>query len=677
MGFFTHAEQTLTWRENQVHLWIRPWGRDGLRVQSNLAGQPLDLPQALLAVEPPPAGAVSIAVGEKEAVIRNGLAEARVRADGRVRFFKHQSGGPSASAEADGLLLEEPEPHYYAPPARSFKARDGKLYEIQARFAAQDGERFWGLGQHQHGRLDQKGCVVELQQRNTEVTIPFAVSSRGYGFLWNNPGVGRVELAMNGTRWTAFGSQQLDYYLVVGDSAAPGGEYASILARYADATGHAPELPGFASGFWQCKLRYRTQEELLKVAREYKRRGLPLSVIVIDFFNWSHMGDWRFDPACWPDPAAMTRELEELGVKAMVSIWPTVSPISENYAEMKEHGLLINNERGTDAQHVFLDHGINGPAYFLYYDSTNPEARRFIWQTAKRGYYDQGVKLYWLDNDEPDINPWDPENLRYHLGNGLEVGNLYPLLNQQAFFDGLREAGESEIVTLSRSTWAGGQRYSSVVWSGDIASTFADLNKQVRAGLGMAMSGYPWWTTDIGGFHSSDIYSETFQELIVRWFQFGLFCPIMRLHGFRGPTDQPMIVSGLDNEVWSFGEETYQRIAPLLFLRERLRPYIHAQMRIASQTGLPVMRPLFVDFPADPTCQAIDDQYLFGAEILVAPVLQQGQRERPVYLPAGAKWTDAWTGEVFDGGQWIKVDAPLEKVPVFLKEGSELGRLFR
>ena len=663
MGHFHSNKNFLAWQEGQQRLWIRPWGVNGLRVQANLSGgKPLDLPQALLPLETPPATAFQVEIGEESASIRCGALRAVVTRAGRVQFMHAVSGK---------VLLEEPQIQYFAPPNRHFKDRDGRLYQIEAWFQSNDGEKFYGLGQHQHGRLDNKGSVIELQQRNTEVSIPFMVSNRGYGFLWNNPGLGRVELGINATRWVAYGSQQLDYYVVCGD------DYAEILQRYADVTGHAPVIPEWAGGFWQCKLRYETQAELLTVAREYKRRGLPLSVIVSDFFHWSHMGDWRFDPKCWPDPSAMTKELDEMGVKLMVSVWPTVSPLSENYAEMKERGLLIGNERGVDAQHVFIDHDVNGPAYFAYYDATNPEGRDYIWDKVKKGYYDHGVRLFWLDNDEPDANPWNPENLRFHLGNGIEVANIYPLLHQGGFYDALRRAGESEVVTLSRSGWAGSQRYSSIIWSGDIASTFEALQAQVRAGLNMAMSGIPWWTSDIGGFHGGNIHSEYFRELIVRWFQFGVFCPIFRLHGYRNPAQGDMTHSGADNEVWSFGQPVYQIITHLMMLREMLRPYIQKQMKIASQSGLPPMRPLFVDFPADPACETIEDQFMFGAEILVAPVLHLGERQRRVYLPVGVQWVNAWTGQVFEGGQMVSVPAPLEQMPVFLKEGSSLTKLFQ
>jgi alpha-D-xyloside xylohydrolase len=662
MGYFSREGEMLIWQENQQKVWLQPWGENGLRCQANLVGKPLDLPQALLDNDRPTATNVTIEIGNEAAVIRSGHLQATISRAGQIRYANIRSGM---------LLLEEPETPYYGPPSRHFKPRDGRLFRIEAWFRPQDDERFYGLGQHQHGRLNQKGCVIELHQRNTEVAIPFLVSSRRYGFLWNTPAVGRVELGYNATRWVAEGAQQLDYYLVCGDT------YAEILGRYADATGHAAPLPEWASGFWQSKLRYETQEELLSVAREYKRRGLPLSVIVADFFNWSRMGDWRFDPACWPDPPGMVRELEELGVKLMVSVWPTVNPNSENYTALREHGLLVNTERGMEELQIFLDNGIEGPAHLSYYDATHPEARQFMWDTILRNYYADGVRLWWLDSNEPDANPWTPENLRFHLGNGLEVANIYPLLHQMAFYDGMRAAGETDILTLSRSGWAGSQRYSTVIWSGDIASTFEALQAQVRAGLNMAMSGIPWWTTDIGGFHSGDIHSPYFRELIVRWFQYGVFCPICRLHGHRLPILNPLPRGGADNEVWSFGEEVYAILRRLLFLRERLRPHIHQQMQIASETGLPPMRPLFVDFPDDTACETVDDQFMFGSELLVAPVLYEGAYERRVYLPAASNWINTGTGAVHAGGQWINVDAPLETIPVFVKERSELQSVFQ
>jgi len=608
---------------------------------------------------------VEIAVEGDRASLRNGKIRAEVSLarertevypEGRIRFV--HSG-------TDAELLAETRLHYVMPGARNFRPVGGQLHYLEARFKAYAGERLYGLGQHQHGLLDQKGAVIDLFQRNTEVCIPLLVSSRGYGFLWNNPAVGRVELGTNATRWVAEATPQLDYWITAGDSPAV------ILEHYADATGHPPPFPEWAAGFWQCKLRYRTQEELLAVAREYQSRGLPLSIIVIDFFHSRLMGDWQFDPEYWPDPAAMVRELEEMGVKVMVSIWPTVNARSESFAIMQERGWLVQNARGAAAHTLFTDTQPGGPIYIHFYDATHPEARRYVWDKVRHGYYRHGIRVWWLDADEPEMYPMDPENLRYFLGDGRSVTNLYPLLHAQGFYDGMRAEGEEEILLLSRSAWAGSQRYGTAVWSGDVPSTFDALRLQVRAGLNMALSGIPWWTTDIGGFHGGNSESPSFRELIVRWFQYGAFCPIFRLHGFREPADNWQDTGG-PNEVWSFGEQAYGIIRDLLFLRKRLKPYVMDQMRLAHQKGIPPMRPLFFDFPHDEVAYEIEDAYLFGPDLLVAPVLVEGARRRRLYLPAGADWQDAWTEERFEGGQWIETDAPLDRIPLYVANGARL-----
>ncbi len=662
MSGFRQQGNTLIWEQNHELVQIEPWGQDSLRVRATMGPYIRDdLPGALLS---PAATSVQIEVAGENAVIRNGklAAEVRLEWDGmrsdsaRIRFVH---------AVTNAELVAEAPSHFPKPPARGFKPVGGDLFHVEARFNAYDDERLYGLGQHQHGRLDQKGCVIDLFQTNTEVGIPFLLSSRGYGLLWHTPAIGRVELGQNQTRWVAEAAAQMDYWITAGDTPA------EIMARYAEVTGHAPMLPEWAAGFWQCKLRYRTQDELLSVAREYKRRGLPLSVIVVDFFHWSRQGDWQFDPVCWPDPAGMARELDELGVKVMVSIWPTVSTLSRNFEEMQRRGLLVRTERGVPALKSFREVGCEGIVYVHYYDPTNPEARRFIWDQVHQSYWRHGIKIWWLDACEPEIDPRDPENLRFHAGNGLAVMNIYPLLHQQAFYEGMRAEGEQDIISLCRSAWAGSQRYGAAVWSGDVRSTFEALQTQVRAGLNIGLSGIPWWTTDIGGFLGGDVTSPYFRELIVRWFQYGVFCPLFRLHGYRLPNEAYWDTGG-PNEVWAFGEPAYPIIRELMFLRERLRPYIMEQMRQAHEQGAPPMRPLFFDFPADKNCWSIEDQFMFGPDLLVAPVLAEGTRSRQVYLPAGTTWRDAWTDEKLEGGGWIVTDAPLDKIPLYLREGRTL-----
>lgn len=605
MPKITQKDNVIIYNKNHETIWIEPWGKDSLRVRATREPEILAFPNALLPTTPI---SVQIEIGES-AFITNGKLKAEITKEGRIVFSKTSTGE---------VVLEERPLLFHTPPNRWFKPVDGGLYHLEARFCAYQGEKFYGLGQHKHGFLNQKGCVIELEQRNSEVAIPFLLSNRGYGFLWNNPGIGRVELGNNETRWVAEATHQLDYWITVGDDPK------SILSNYTEVVGHAPMLPEWAAGFWQCKLRYKTQEELLSVAREYKRRKLPLSVIVIDYFHWTVMGDWKFEPKDWPDPQAMVDELNQMGVKLMVSIWPTVNPYSANYAEMLDRGLLVRSEHGNITPMAIYDTVPNKLTYITYYDSTHPEARQFIWDKVRDGYFKYGIKVFWLDACEPELYPMDPENLRFHLWNGLEVACIYPLLHAQAFYDGMTAAGDEQICNLARSAWAGSQRYGAAVWSGDIPSTFESLQVQVRAGMNIGLSGIPWWTTDIGGFMGGNIGDPVFRELIVRWFQYGVFCPLFRLHGARSPWSDDG--GGAANEVWSFGEPAYKIIKGILFLREKLRPYVMEQMHIAHVCGTPPMRPCFVDFPQDLVTWEVEDQFMLGPDLLVAPVVYHGQR---------------------------------------------------
>jgi alpha-D-xyloside xylohydrolase len=648
----------LQWSARQETLLAEPWGPDAIRVRATM-GPVLDgLPGGL--GEPPGVADAQVKISNGSAWLVNGAITAEVSdgEQGMIRFTDTGSGRE--------LLAEEPI-HFWWPGPRLYTPTGNGYHRLEQRFRAYPRERVYGLGQHLHGLFDQKGAVIDLVQRNAEVAVPFLVSSRGYGLLWNNPAIGRVELARTGTRWVADSARQIDYWITAGQPA-------QILRRYAGATGYPPMLPEWAAGFWQCKLRYRTQDELLAVAREYARRGLPLSVIVSDYFHWTHLGDWKFDPAQWPDPAAMVAELHELGVRLVVSVWPSVSPLSENYAEMASRGLLIGTEQGPLAHAGWPDKGVAADIGVAFYDATNPDAREFIWRRVRDNYLRRcQVDGWWLDACEPELRPGFQQNLRYHAGPGLEVGNLYPAEHARAFYEGMRSEGHDEVISLVRSAWAGSQRYGAALWSGDIAADFASLRGQLRAGLNVALSGLPWWTTDIGGFHGGDPGDPEYRELIVRWFQYGAFCPLFRLHGFREPR-MPFGVdqTGGPNEAWSFGEAAYARITDVLFLRERLRPYIMGLMRTAHADGLPPMRPLFVDFPGDPAAWEVDDAFMFGPDLLVAPVAHYGAREREVYLPAGAAWADAWTGEGVPAGTVVSAAAPLERIPLFLRDGASL-----
>jgi len=658
-GEFRAASGALEWTGRQETLRIEAWGADALRVRSHVGGPVLHgLPGALVAeAAPAPPAEPTVLIGAREAVIVNGAITATVSLIGRIVFTR----------TADGAeLLAEQDAHFWWPGPRLRTAHGNGYARLEQRFAAYEGERLHGLGQHQHGLWDQKGAVVELVQRNSEVSIPFLFSSRGYGFLWNNPAIGRVELAVNGTRWVADSARQLDYWITAGSPA-------QIQRNYADATGHTPPLPEWAAGFWQCKLRYKSQEELLEVAREYRRRGIPLAVIVADFFHWTHLGEWRFDPAEWPDPQAAVKELSETGTRLMVSVWPSVSPLSENHAEMERRGLFIGTEFGPVAHADWPDKGIDKTVQVAFYDATNPVARDYVWSKVRDNYLSLGIDLYWADACEPELKPGYSANLRYHAGPGLEVGNMYPRENSRMFYDGLQSEGKTDVVTLNRSAWAGSQRYGAVLWSGDIFTDFETMRKQIPAGLNTALSGIPWWNTDIGGFHGGDPTSPEYREVMVRWFQFGAFSPIFRLHGVRTPASEfGPDMTGAPNELWSYGEEACAIMASYIDLRERIKPYILDVMREAHESGLTPLRPYFVEFPDDPKSWEIDTAYLFGRDLLVAPVFEAGARTWDVYLPAGAAWTDPWTRTRYEGGQTVTVDAPLERIPLFLRDAAVL-----
>ncbi|MFJ9779308.1 TIM-barrel domain-containing protein [Amycolatopsis sp. NPDC101161] len=657
---FFPAETALEVRHRHEVLTIEAWGPDSVRVRAAQFRLPAGSHGAL--DRPPPSEPPVIKTADRHAVFVHGELTVDVVFDAGAAYpeplltFSRTSTGQE--------LLAERREHFWLPGARFFQGNRSGAHEIHQQFAAYDDEKLYGLGQRTHGRLDLKGLSLDLVQRNGEVSIPFVLSSRGYGLLWNVPAVGRVEFSANATRWTAGQAREIDYWL----TAAP--TPAAILGRYADATGHSPDLPEWASGFWQSRLRYRSQEELLDVAREHHRRGLPMSVIVADFFHWSAMGDYRFDETEWPDVPGMVAELDELGVKLMVSIWPTVSPLSEHFDTYRDHGLLVGTDQGAEFHQTIQDKGMDVPMPVAFYDPTNPETRAFVWDLVRRNYLDQGISVFWLDACEPELNPAHPGNLAFHAGPGAEVASIYPRDNARLFAEGMAAAGHEPTVLLCRSAWAGSQKYGAAVWSGDIPATWQSLRQQIRAGLNIAISGIPWWTTDIGGFHGGDPADPAYRELFVRWFAYGVFCPLFRLHGDREPrTPTGYAMTGGPNEVWSYGDEAYEIIVGLLDLRERLRPYLHEQLRAAARDGVPPMRPLFVDHPDDPRAWQVEDQFLLGPDVLVAPVTEAGQRSRPVYLPAGTRWVDA-SGAVFDGGTTVEAAAPLDRIPVFTREGA-------
>ena len=655
MGILKQKDNAIIYEQFGEKVIISHYGPDRIRFRSTANGVISDEAWTLL---PPENAEVEIEITDGKAVMKNGLISVEIDKDGAVIYY-----------DADGkILLAEKyldfrEKIANLRSARVYRHRGGSVYETDVYFKPQDGEHFYGLGQDTSGCLDLKGSTKELFQKNTHVSIPFLLSSKGYGFIWNNPAVGRVETVKNHTLWHMEAAAQVDYIVIAKKTPA------DIVRSLSGVTGFAPEFPEWASGFWQCKLRYQTQDELMNVAREYKKRNIPLSVIIADFFHWTEQGDFKFDPKYWPDPKAMVEELKEMGIRLFVSIWPTVSANSENYGAFADRNCMAYAETG--GQSLMLTCGST------FIDPTNPEAREYIWDIVRKNYCEHGIRSFWLDVAEPELLPYHFENMRTYLGNGMQVGQIFPFMYEKMFYDGLKSLGETEIVSLCRSAWLGSQRFGVLVWSGDIPASFDSFRRQIKAGLNISVCGIPWWNTDIGGFVGGYSKDPEFRELLVRWFQFGIFTPVTRMHGWRewGDMENTTIPdipqSGAYNEIWSYGDEVYEILKDLIELREKLRPYIHRHMKRASADGTPLMRPMFFDFPGDPVCYVLEDQYMFGDDILVAPVTELGSRSREVYLPKG-RWVRFGSAETYEGGCNITCEVPLDSFAAFVREGAEV-----
>lgn len=668
---FTQDATGLTYTYDHEVLTLEPWGPNAFRVRSTKSGAMP--PEDWALDEPVPKLSPEIKISDGQATITNGLIRATVSRRGKVTMHNVESGALILEEyERSRIDVRDPKTSALAVQAREFKPIIGGDYSLTWRLeSVSKKEKLYGMGQYQQPYLDLKGTDLELAHRNSQASVPFLLSSLGYGLLFNNPSIGRAVLGTNIMSFSASSTKKLDYWIVVQESPR------KIVESYCAATGKPPMMPEYGLGFWQSKLRYQTQEEVLDVAREYKRRNLPLDVLVIDFFHWRAQGEWSFDKDYWPDPQAMCDELRSLGVEPMVSIWPTVEPASENWGEMLEKGLLIRSERG-------FRHVMDFQANTTHFDATSPAAREYVWARAARNYGQYGIRLFWLDEAEPEYHTYDHDHWRYHLGPSLAVGNIYPRSYSQAFYEGATAGGGAggrfqgrgpNTVNLVRCAWAGSQKFGALVWSGDIASSWASLRNQLAAGLNMGVAGISHWTTDIGGFHGGDPRDGAFRELLVRWFQWGVFLPVLRLHGDRYPNKPPLsgsgggrCPSGADNEVWSYGEEAGAILERYLGLRESLREYVRSLMAEASETGVPLIRALFLEFPKDDNAWEVEDEYMFGGKYLVAPILHPGLTKRKVYFPLGAEWKEMEGEKVYEGGTTSEVDAPLERMPVFERQ---------
>lgn len=524
---------------------------------------------------------------------------------------------------------------------------DGLLHVVE-RFGPDATEALYGLGQHQSGLFNYRGSTIELGQNNTDISIPLLLSSKGYGILWNTASFGYVDnrfpLELN---FEAMAADHLDYYVLIGP------EFDKIIHEYRVLTGHAPLLPEWAYGFIQSKDRYKTQAEMLQVAEGYRSRHIPMDGLVQDWFWWQkdREGDPLFNEG-YTDVPAELKTLHDEHVHAMISVWGQMNQGSQNFQQIVAHGFEIP---GTQV-----------------YDPSNAAGRDFYWQNLPGKLFAQGWDAFWLDSAEPE-EAWPHAGdaiLRYKqlsIGNGLEYTNMFAFQHNLGIQEHWKQSNsEKRVLLLTRSAFLGQQRVGAMVWSGDVYSSWWALRHQVPAGLNFALSGYPYWTTDIGGYHPvdnqpGDLQADRpeYQELYARWFEYGAFCPIFRTHGHRD-----------HNEMWTWSEKITPALLAVDKLHYRLLPYVYAQAWRVSSEDYTLQRPLIMDFRTDERVREIADQFMYGPSLLVSPVLTAHATSRSVYLPAGAAWYDFWTGKKMSGGAEVAVAAPLDRIPLHVRAGS-------
>lgn len=513
-------------------------------------------------------------------------------------------------------------------------------------------EALYGLGQHQAGVWNYRGESIDISQDNSNVSIPLLLSSQGYGIFWNNTSRGRFNNRFaNYLYISSEVADVIDYYLIYGP------EFDQIIAGYRELTGQAPMFGKWAYGLWQSKNRYKSQDEILGVARRYRELHIPVDDMVQDWFWWTRKGEHVFNKN-YPDPKAMVQRLHDEHFHLMISVWPFFEPGSAVYDEMDRHGWFI--DRFKFAKPPYHTAGM------AVYDPSNPEARKYYWHLMETALFDIGIDAWWMDTTEPETEGQE-ENIqlghRLSIGSGDRYVNLFPLLTTGAVYHGQRASSEGKrVYILSRSAFAGSQRNAVTVWSGDINSDFFSFKRQIPAGLNLALSGIPYWTTDIGGFVFGNPTDPAFRELFIRWFQFGTFNPILRVHGTRSPDE---------NELWSYGEEAQKILVTFDRLRYRLLPYIYTLAWKTTSEGYTPMRPLVMDFRTDVRADNIGDQFMYGPALLVNPVTEPSARTRELYLPRG-RWYDFWDGTVMEGGRIIEAKAPLDRLPLYLRAGSIL-----
>ena len=537
--------------------------------------------------------------------------------------------------------------------------RPGSVAASVAFSGLADAERVYGFGEHPAFGVGLRAFASSwAEENNGLLTIPWYASSAGYGFLWNVPSYGSVNISDIGANWSCWATLNADFW-VTASSSSSALPLADVMHAFSDAVGHAPQMPPAATGFWYSKNRLRNQTQLLNVAAGFASRGLPLSVIVIDYLSWDVLGDDTLTAACWPNPAEMAATLRAVGVETLVSMYPFQNEGSTHYAEFVP---ALSARDATGAANAF-NGCLSGQTL---YDAFNPDARAATWAAWTAGYGRFNLSWMWQDCSEPGRDLSRNGRWLYSAGSDAEVGPAWTREHARMVAEGAAAEGRapSDFVTLSRAAYPGSASLGAALWSGDVETTFDSLRQQVAVAQQAAMSGVAVWASDTGGYLGGNATDPLWCELVTRWSQFSAFTPLFRFHGRRlgGEPDDACGPTHGVNEPWEYCNDAYVSIVPLLHLREALRPYVLATSAQTAATGMPMVRPLVLSFPNDPesTSPAAEATFLFGDAYLVAPVTAAGVQSLQVWLPrvGNRTWVDRFDATRTWPGGGVTVEAP-------------------
>lgn len=584
---------------------------------------------------------------------------------------------------------------------KPFNDAGNQTYSVSQSFQLEKDEPIYGLGILQNGKMSQRNTDIKMIQNNTWDFVPFFQSVKGYGIFWDNYSPTQFTDTPQKTSFSSEVGEGVDYYFIYGKNAD------GVVAGMRNLTGKVPMIPLWTYGYWQSKERYKSQEELVDVVKKYRELKVPLDGIIQDWQYWGNNYQWNamdFISSDFPDAKKMMKDIHDRNAHLSVSIWSSFGPMTHPYREMDQKGMLFNFKTWPESGREVWPPDMNYPSGVRVYDAYNPEARNVYWKYLNKGLFSLGVDSWWMDSTEPDHLSQKPEDLdtKTYLGSFRKVRNAYPLMTVGGVYDHQRETtSDKRVFILTRSAFAGQQRYGANTWSGDVNSSWDMLRNQVPAGLNFSLTGNPNFNSDIGGFFAG-IYKRSggaknllFQELYVRWLQYGTFTPMMRSHG----TDVP-------REIYQFGQKgdvVYDAIEKFIRLRYSMLPYIYSVSHDVSKNNSSFLRALSMDFSSDQKTWDINNEYLFGKSFLVAPVLHaqytpekiittdenEGWDKKQVsvenavskvdfiqnktvkvYLPAGADWFDFWTNEKHKGSQEIEKSVNLQSIPLYVKAGS-------